>query len=234
MGRKLSALRSFFSFCRKMRLVAGPDPMADLPNPKQPRPRPRVLNVDQAVAVMEADTDPDPKGLRNLALGELLYGSGLRISEALGLDVDDMDLGGRVARVTGKGAKTRLVPLTSNSVKRLERYLEQRPAFKPALSETAVFLGARGKRLQRREANRILSALAASAGLPQKISPHMLRHSFATHLLQSGADMRSVQELLGHARLSTTQRYTHLSLDEIAQAYDQSHPRAKGLDKDKK
>ncbi|NCC24610.1 MAG: tyrosine recombinase XerC [Deltaproteobacteria bacterium] len=225
-ARKLSALRSFFRFCRKMRLFEGPDPMADLPNPKQAKPQPKVLNADQAMALMEAGLPPDPKGLRDLALAELLYGSGLRISEALGLDLTDLDLGQNAVRVTGKGNKDRVVPLTDASSKRIERYLEQREAFGPEATSMALFVGVRGGRLQRREANRIMARLSALIGLPQGVSPHMLRHSFATHLLQSGADMRSVQELLGHSRLSTTQRYTHLTLDGMVRTYDRAHPRA--------
>lgn len=226
MARKLSSLRSFFRFCLKRRLIHS-DPCAGVSNPKQDTIHPKTLNVDQALAVMEVSVSADPKGVRDLALAELLYGSGLRISEALNIDLNDLDLGEGVVRVLGKGGKERLAPMTAVGCRRLARYIDQRGAFSRDPAEQALFLGLRGRRLQRREANRIVERLAKAAGLPQDISPHVLRHSFATHMLESGADLRSVQELLGHARLSTTQRYTHLNLSQITQVYDKAHPKAK-------
>jgi integrase/recombinase XerC len=229
-SRKLSAVRALYRFLRKKKMVVA-DPCATLSNPKQPKTTPRVLNVDQALALMTADMTPDPEGLRDAALLEILYGSGLRVSEALGLDFNHVDLDGGVVRVLGKGGKERLAPLTSHSVERLRRYLEQRGAFSPAPSEQAVFLGKRGGRLSRGQAARIVKAAAARCGLPPGISPHTLRHSFASHMLQAGADLRSVQELLGHSRISTTQRYTHLNLDQIMRVYDAAHPLAGGKNK---
>ncbi|MFP4071147.1 MAG: tyrosine recombinase XerC, partial [Desulfovibrionales bacterium] len=214
MARKLSSLRSFFRFCIRKGWIER-DPCAGVHNPKQDKRHPRAINADQAVALLDTERRRDPKTLRDLALAELLYGSGLRISEAVGLDLDDVDLGQGVVRVLGKGGKERLSPLTDIGANRLSRYLEQRDAFGGDLREKAFFLGLRGKRLNRREATRVLERLALEAGLPGSISPHVLRHSFATHLLESGADLRSVQELLGHSRLSTTQRYTHLSMGRI-------------------
>ena len=225
-SRKLSCIRGFFRYCRRQGLSES-DPSAGLKNPKQSRPHPTCLNVDQIFALLDQAAGDDPQALRDVALAELLYGSGLRISEALNLDLQDVDLGQNIVRVTGKGRKERLVPLTSASRERLLRYLDHRFAFPAPFDEPAFFLGRRGKRLQRRQANRVIERLASLAGLPQSISPHVLRHSFATHLLESGADMRSVQELLGHASLNTTQRYTHLSLGHLARIYDQTHPRAK-------
>lgn len=224
-ARKLASLRAYFRFLMRRDVIKA-SPCAGVSNPKQDIRHPKVLNVDQALGLVDASSGPDPRTLRDMALVELLYGSGLRISEAVGLDLNDVDLGQGVTRVLGKGNKERLAPLTQASVDRLRRYLEHRGAFGPEPREQAIFLGLRGKRMNRREANRIVDKLAAQAGIAQHISPHVLRHSFGTHMLQSGADLRSVQELLGHARLSTTQRYTHLDLARIVQVYDQSHPLA--------
>ncbi|MFW6055401.1 MAG: tyrosine recombinase XerC [Thermodesulfobacteriota bacterium] len=227
MSRKLSCLRGYFGFCRKQKIISR-DPTQGTRNPKQSKGHPRMLNIDQVLALLEAKLDPDPEGLRDLALAELLYGSGLRISEALNLDLFNLDFGLGLVRVLGKGGKERLVPMTQTGQERLLRYLEQRSFFNPEPSLKAFFLGRRGKRLQRRQANRILERLSRLAGLPQDISPHVLRHSFATHLLEAGADLRFVQELLGHSRLSTTQRYTHLTMGKILETYDKAHPKAKG------
>ncbi len=231
-GRKLSSLRAYFKYLLRHKIIVQ-DPMAGIRNPKQEKRHPQTLNVDQAVSIMEVALDPDPEGLRDLALAEVLYGSGLRISEALGLDLNDVD--SDVIRVTGKGSKERIVPLSNAAVKRIRRYMEQRHAFlKDDYSEQALFLSTRkGKRLDRRQANRIVARLARLAGLPKDVHPHMLRHSFATHMLEAGADLRSVQELLGHERLATTQRYTHLDMQHLMQVYDQAHPRAgKDVDPD--
>jgi len=228
-ARKLSSVRGFFAFCLKQSLL-GKDPSQGLSNPRRERHHPRVLNVDQALGLLESDQPASPRELRDLALAEVLYGSGLRISEALGLSIQDLDLGQACLRVLGKGGKERLVPLTPVGRRRLSRYLEHRQALDPAPGETALFLGDRGRKLQRRQASRIIDRLSAASGLPQRISPHVLRHSFATHMLEAGADLRSVQELLGHSRLSTTQRYTHITLQQIARTYDRCHPKAQGED----
>ena len=181
--------------------------------------------------------DPSPQAIalrqaawaRDLALLEILYGSGLRISEALGLDLKAIDPASGLVRVMGKGNKERQVPLSHTSQEALEKWLTLRPVLLSAAGEhkpeTALFVGNRGARLNRRQANRILEDFCLKAGLPQIISAHSLRHSFATHLLQGGADMRSVQELLGHSRISTTQRYTHLNLTQLMQVYDKAHPK---------
>ncbi|SDB49753.1 integrase/recombinase XerC [Desulfonatronum thiosulfatophilum] len=224
-ARKLAGLRSYFRFLIRQDILQS-NPCASIANPKQDVRHPTTLNVDQALQLMEASRKPDPRSLRDMALVELLYGSGLRISEALGLDLYDMDLKQGLVRVMGKGSRERLAPMTPDSVQRMRSYLEHRGAFSPQPEERAVFLGLRGGRLNRREGDRILNKAAKSAGISQHISPHVLRHSFATHLLESGADLRSVQELLGHARLSTTQRYTHLDLARVVRIYDQAHPLA--------
>jgi len=227
MSRRLSCLRSFFKHLMR-RGVLAKSPADGVSNPKLSKPHPKSLNVDQAFAILDAPGTPgDPEPIRDAALAELLYGSGLRVSEALGLELNDVDLGTRVARVMGKGGKERLAPLSDTAVDALKAYLGVRHAFSVDPSMQALFLGQRGKPLQRRQANRILEQLSLKAGLPAQVSPHVLRHSFASHMLQSGADMRAVQELLGHARLSTTQRYTHLNLAQLTSAYDKAHPRSK-------
>ena len=230
MGRKLSTLRGFFKYqLQKKRLIA--DPMAGVKNPKAERRGPRALNADEAVALVspaagQAAADGSVAACRDLALAELLYGSGLRVSEALGLDLDDVDLAQGIVRVLGKGGKERLSPLSDASRERLGQYQRRRGELAPELTEKALFLGARGGRLNRRQAARIIDTLAKEAGLARHAHPHMLRHSFATHMLESGADLRSVQELLGHAHLTTTTRYTHLDLARIMRIYDKAHPRS--------
>lgn len=223
MARKLSTLRSFFRYLMRQRVLAQ-SPLAGLRNPKQESRQPRALNVDQATALMDAPARPGPEGIRDLALAELLYGSGLRISEALSLVVDDVRTDRGFVRVRGKGGKERLAPLSEAAKLRLREYLDQRLGVSPETAEQALFLGVRGGPLSRREAQRIVSRLAALAGVGQNVHPHTLRHSFASHLLQAGADLRSVQELLGHSRLSTTERYTHLDLRRIMEVYDKAHP----------
>ncbi len=232
MARKLSSLRSFFRFLANKGLLSS-NPAAGVANPKMPKPQPKCLNVDQAFAMLDQDRQTatgktlsaveQAVQLRNLALAELLYGAGLRISEALSLDVFDLTDTDHV-RVLGKGSKERLAPIGPAAAQALQRYLKQRPVLDPTGREKAVFLGQRGKRLNRREAQRIIDKLARQAGLPEEITPHVLRHSFATHMLEAGADLRNVQALLGHERLVTTQRYTHLELAKLVASYDKAHP----------
>jgi integrase/recombinase XerC len=225
MGRKLSALRTFFHFMAEQGVVAE-SPLEGLANPRQEKRTPRALNVDQAKALLETPREDDAVTRRDLALAELLYGSGLRISEALDLDVRDVARGAQEVRVLGKGGKERIAPLTHAAREALDRWLAARGELATGESD-ALFIGVRGGRLQRRQAARIVAELCKRAGLPEAISPHGLRHSFATHLLEAGADLRGVQELLGHARLSTTQRYTHLNLAKLVEIYDKAHPGAK-------
>ena len=231
MARKLAALRSFFQFLLRRGLVKE-NTARLVRNPRQEKRHPRVLNVDETFALLdtrspaaENDAAAERLHLRNLALAELLYGSGLRISEALGLDVEDYRPKANVLRVMGKGARERLSPLSDTSVVALSAWLKVRPHF-AAPDERAFFVGVRGRRLQRREAARIIAALCRRAGLTFTVSPHSLRHSFATHLLIAGADLRSVQELLGHKRLTTTQRYTQVSLEHLVGVYEKAHPRS--------
>lgn len=263
MGRKLSALRSFFRFCARMRMIPSL-PTEGVSNPKTGVRHPGHLNVDQTFALLDGvgaaaratRAEPEQKtgrgraafdqsadaaesagpsgksreralAVRDLCLAELLYGSGLRVSEALALNAARVSGESETVRVSGKGGKERLVPLTDTSRQALDEWLALRPGLAPA-GERALFVGVRGGRLNRREAHRIIGELCRRAGLPQTISPHGLRHSFATHLLEAGADLRCVQELMGHARLSTTQRYTHLNLAHLMAVYDKAHPKAKG------
>ncbi len=238
MARKLSSLRSFFRFCAARKLVEH-NPTAGVRNPKQEQHQPKALNVDQALALVERDPKTTARvrdlalRLRDLGLAALLYGAGLRISEALSLNLRDWSPAHSVIRVRGKGNKERVAPLGEPARLALAAYLQLRHLLEPPAEEQALFLGARGGRLQRRQANRIISQLAQEAGIPQNVSPHMLRHSFASHLLQAGADLRHVQELLGHQRLSTTQRYTHLELARLVAVYDKAHPGSLPLPGDK-
>lgn len=236
MARKLSALRSLFRHLLRLHKIEA-DPCAGVRNPKQDQRHPAMLNVDQTFALLaperkvgnisSGETSADDIFLlRDMALLELLYGSGLRISEALGLNVGDLRPESGHVRVMGKGSKERVVPLSDTCIAALARYLAVRADIPPVHGERAVFLGRRGKRLDRRQAARILEERAQEAGIPQHVSPHDLRHSFATHLLEGGADLRAVQELLGHSRISTTQRYTHLNLDALSRIYDSAHPLA--------
>lgn len=237
-ARKLSSLRSYFNYLQRAGRITE-SPCTGIRNPKQDKRQPAALNVDQTFALLENGQKPaspmknslarekevEAKNARDLALLELLYGSGLRISEALSLEAKNIDLASGAVLVMGKGSKERLVPLSDSSVKSLEAWLRLRSGLAASPSEPALFVGNRGARLNRRQANRIISEFCARAGLPASVSAHALRHSFATHLLQGGADMRSVQELLGHSRISTTQRYTHLNMARLMEVYDKAHPK---------
>lgn len=225
MSRKLSSLRSFFKYMLRHRFIAS-DPMTGIRNPKQEVRHPRALNVDQAVSIMDSHPGSEPEDKRDIALVELLYGSGLRVSEAIELNLFDADTSSGIVRVSGKGGKERLSPLSDTARKAIDEYFAVRSELGPTLEEQALFVGNRGGRINRRQVNRILARMAEQAGVYGGVHPHMLRHSFASHMLQSGADMRSVQELLGHEHLSTTQRYTHLNLRQIMNVYDKAHPMA--------
>ena len=238
MARKLAAARSYFRFQQRSKAVTE-NVAVQVRNPRQEKRHPRALNVDETFALLDtaqkpgqtqgqpaADSAEAERMLcRDLALAELLYGSGLRISEALGLDIDDVQLSSRVLRVMGKGSRERIAPLSDTSCDSLKSWLDERPLMAQP-DEPALFVGSRGSRLNRREAARIVERLCRRAGLDFTVSPHSLRHSFATHLLTAGADLRSVQELLGHSRLTTTQRYTQVSLEHLMEAYDKAHPKA--------
>jgi integrase/recombinase XerC len=230
LGRKLSAVRSLYRFLMREG-VATANPARGVASPRLPRPLPRALREEEAKALVEAPCAPgDPRTLRDRAILELLYASGLRVSELVGLDLGRVDLAEGLVRVLGKGRKERVVPVGRPAREAIARYLEGgRPALAAgrASAAGALFLGSRGSRLTARSVARRLDRWVLAAGLPRHVHPHVLRHSFATHLLGSGADLRGIQELLGHASLSTTQRYAHLDWRRLAEAYDAAHPRAR-------
>lgn len=224
-ARHLSAARSLF------RWLAGKgevefNPAAEVRNPKKPQRLPDRLDLEDVTAILEAPDTTSFAGRRDRALLELLYGAGLRVSELVSLDLDDLHLGERTARVTGKGRKERIVPFGRKAADALRDYLKTATTLRRGKDVDALFLNQRGGRLTDRSVRRALNAAVSKSALSRGVHPHALRHSFATHLLESGMDLRAIQELLGHARLSTTQRYTRLALDRILEVYDQSHPRA--------
>lgn len=225
--RKISALRSFFHFLIKKGILDD-DPTANINSPKIEKTIPKYLTVDDAFRVLDSICDETLKGLRNRAIFETIYSSGLRVSEAAGLDLKDVDFDGHLIKVFGKGSVERIVPVGK---KALDSILKYRDALSPVILDKSspkpipLFLNLRGGRITTRSIARILDQITLECGLMLKISPHALRHSFATHLLDSGADLRSVQELLGHKSLSTTQKYTHVTLDRLMEAYDKAHPR---------
>lgn len=224
-ARKVSALRNFFAFLVEEERVEE-NPCAYLPTPKLPRRLPQILTEQEVLALLEAPRLDKPAGYRDRAMLEVLYGSGLRVSELLALNLGDIDELGFV-RCTGKGNKERIVPLGSHALRATELYVRHaRPRLCKDYRERALFVNQRGQRLTRQGFWKIIKAWAKEAGIEKNITPHMLRHSFATHLLRGGADLRSVQEMLGHADLATTQIYTHLDKGHLRDVYRQAHPRA--------
>lgn len=224
-ARRLSALRSFYRW-RIERGEAGSNPAAEVANPKRTERLPGRLDVEDVSALLEAPPADKPAGLRDRAMLELLYGAGLRVAELVGLDLDDVMLTDRTLRVQGKGGRERIVPFGTRAAEALRAYMDAITRLRMRSGEEALFLNLRGGRLSDRSVRRAIDAAVRGAALQRGVHPHLLRHSFATHLLESGMDLRAIQELLGHARLSTTQRYTRLSLDRILEVYDESHPRA--------
>lgn len=222
-ARRLACLRSFFKHLRREGGVAG-DPTALLVNPKQPRRLPRPLRVDDVLRLLDAISTETDLGLRDRALFEMLYGGGLRVSEAVGLNVEDIDLEQGLVLVRGKGRRERLCPIGMIATDWVRRLLGVRRPQR--LNETAVFLNHAGSRLSTRSVDRLFQRYAQALGMDSDASPHSLRHSFATHLLERGADLRSVQELLGHRRLTTTQVYTQVTQERLLDVYNEAHPRA--------
>ncbi|CAN5590013.1 tyrosine recombinase XerC [soil metagenome] len=230
-ARKTSALRSMLRWAQLHGLI-DTNPADDLAAPKLDKPLPRVLKASEAAWLCELPPDDDPVGIRDRAVLEVLYGSGLRVSELCGLDLDDMDLAENHVTVMGKGRKERRVPLSDPAGRALGSYLDARVSLSERAGETrgmsdrhALFLNVRGTRLGPRSVRRILDRYVDAEGA-RHVNPHALRHSFATHLLDNGADLRAVQELLGHESLATTQIYTHVSTERLRTVYEQSHPRA--------
>jgi len=222
-GRKLAAIRTFFRFLLR-RGEIDRNPAELTATPKKEQRLPFHLNIDQVTALMEAPTADEKYVLRDRAVLELLYSSGLRVSELTGLDIGDLDLSGGMVRVMGKGGKERIVPVGSRAVLAVREYLAQRGEL---AGSGALFLNTRGQRINRRSVARIVDAHVLRVAAFKHISPHTLRHTFATHMLEGGADLRSIQELLGHASLSTTQKYTHVDINRLMEVYDKAHPKAK-------
>ena len=226
-GRAVVAVRGLHRFALREGWTAT-DPAREVKPPVPARRLPKAIPVDQVEALLAAPDEATPLGLRDRALLELLYGTGARISEAVGLDVDDLDRAAGLVRLDGKGGKQRIVPVGSYATRAVEAYLVRgRPVLAAAGRGTpALLLNARGGRLSRQSAWTVLRAAALRAGLTVEVSPHTLRHSFATHLLDGGADVRVVQELLGHASVTTTQVYTLVTVDRLREVWASTHPRA--------
>ena len=226
-ARALSAVRSFPRFLLREGVTTR-DPAVGVAHPRLPRSLPRPLPVDDVRRLLEAPDPTTPAGLRDRAILELLYGSGLRISELTGRDVDDIDVESASLRVLGKGGKEREVPLGSFASSAVTAYLTRgRPALASGASRGALFLNARGGRLSRQSCARSLTRYVRLAGIDRRVTLHTLRHSFATHLLEGGADVRVVQELLGHASVATTQIYTLVTSQHLREVYESAHPRAR-------
>jgi len=225
--RKISTLRSFFKYLMREKLVSS-NPIKNISTPKVEKPLPTALTVDEAFRLMESPKDSPKKSssngkLRDCAILELLYSSGLRVGELVGLNANQLDLDLGIVRVMGKGKKERIVPIGSKAVEALKAYIEGRGELE---GEDPLFINRRGGRLSARSIGRLIKKYTKSSSIFRKISPHSLRHSFATHLLDAGADIREIQEMLGHASLSTTQRYIHLSPGKLMEVYDKAHPRS--------
>lgn len=221
--RNLSAIRSFYRYLLKEGKVKN-NPAEGIIAPKSPRKLPKVLDADQTTQLVEINEE-NTLAIRDRAMLELIYSSGLRLAELISLNLNDIDFNDRIITVIGKGNKTRSVPVGRHAVKAIKRWLKDRKLMTND-SEQALFISKRGKRISPRSVQDRLKQWAIKQGLPNHVHPHMLRHSFASHLLESSGDLRAVQELLGHADISTTQVYTHLDFQHLAKVYDETHPRA--------
>jgi integrase/recombinase XerC len=237
-SRKLAAVRTFLRYLRRESLIDD-DPGGLIATPKRKVRMPAHLSEDEMTSLIGAAADDTPLGRRDRVILELFYASGLRLSEVAGLDLEDVNLSARMARVLGKGGKQRLVPFNTSTATALREYLKHRDALgqegrerrtfsRASRPRDALFVNYRGGRLTARSIDRLVRRYVTAASVRGGITPHGLRHSFATHLLQRGADLRAIQELLGHARLSTTERYTHVNAAQLLAVYRKSHPRAGG------
>jgi integrase/recombinase XerD len=225
--RKVACLRSFYRYLRREGIIAN-DPTADLHGPRKPARLPEVLTRDEVMRLIMSANGKSPLALRDRAVLELMYACGLRASEATGLEIDDVDLVEHMLRARGKGSKERVVPIGRSAVVALRAYGERgRPELVGLRNERHVFVNSRGVGLTRQGLYKIIKNHAESVGLAGRVSPHTLRHTFATHLLSGGCDLRVLQEMLGHADVATTQVYTHLSSDRLRDVYFMAHPRAK-------
>jgi integrase/recombinase XerD len=224
--RKIACLRSFYRHLRRDQVIVN-DPTSELRAPRRPAKLPEVLSRDEVALLLSQPAGSSPAALRDRALLETMYACGLRASEATALELSELDLTAGVLRARGKGSKERLVPVGSKAADTLGEYLERgRPKLVGIGEETHVFVNSRGRGLSRQGLYKIVQRHARSAGLASRMSPHTLRHTFATHLLAGGCDLRSLQEMLGHADIGTTQMYTHLSAERLRDVYFESHPRA--------
>lgn len=219
-ARKAASLKTFFRYLVKKGILKA-SPAAELTLPKRPQRVPRFLTVDEACGLVEAPKGDRLLSVRDRAILELLYGCGIRVGELVRADRRDLNFEGGWIRVLGKGRKERMVPLGSKARTAVARYLNESHE-----KEGSLFRNRQGKRLTARSVQRLVRRAALAAGIAKRTTPHTLRHSFATHLLESGADLRGIQELLGHANLSTTQTYTHVNVDQLTKVYDKAHPRA--------
>lgn len=232
-ARKLSALRTFFRFLRREQVITA-DPVRGVVGPKLGQHIPSFLTVDEVFALLEEPTSTDRYCRRDRAIMEMLYATGMRVSELVGVNLEDLDREGEMVRVRGKGNKERLTPFGRAAHEALEQYLPERETLILAriqrgleAERQALFVNGQGSRLSVRSVERFLQSYGLRAGIDVAVTPHGLRHSFATHLLEMGADLRIVQELLGHVSLRATQKYTHLNIDHLAKVYDQAHPQAR-------
>jgi len=232
-ARKLSALRTFFKFLEQENLIKL-NPMVSISMPKQEQHLPVFLSVDEVFALLESPGAEETFGCRDRAMLELLYSTGIRVSELVACNMANLDFDTEMVRVRGKGNRERIIPIGAQAIKALQVYwvereklLRKRLQLGKKFDKAAVFLNNRGTRLTARSVERLIARYGQKAGIDKQVTPHVLRHSFATHLLEMGADMRSVQELLGHASLSTTQKYTHLDMVHLMRVYDKAHPRAR-------
>jgi len=228
LARKVAAVKSFFRFLAAESRVDR-DPTEDIDSPKVDKPLPKYLTVEEVNSLLEQPCkNQGPEGLRDRAMLELLYATGMRVSELVGLDTDDLDLNEGFVKCLGKGSKERLVPLHPEATLIVSTYIKKgRPRIALNNRDSALFLNRRGERLTRQGLWLILKGYASKANISASVTPHVLRHSFATHMLQRKADLRNVQGWLGHANISTTQVYTHLTRDHLRQVYDEAHPRAR-------
>ena len=229
-NRKVASLRAFYKYLLRNGKVKN-NPANMVQTPKAEKYMPTFLSVDEAFQLLDAQGEKSALDLRSRAMMELFYSSGLRLSELAGLDVIDIDFNQELIKVRGKGKKERIVPVGRRALKAVKEYLEKtgelRKSIDADIFKKPLFLNAQGKRITTRSIARIVDAATGKSGIGRKISPHALRHSFATHLLNAGADLRSIQELLGHKSLSTTQKYTAVNINRMMEVYDKAHPRAK-------
>ncbi|MEM7292347.1 MAG: tyrosine recombinase XerC [Pseudomonadota bacterium] len=225
LARRLSTLRVFFDYLVRAGTLAA-NPARGVRAPKASKRLPKSLDVDEANRLLDQIPQKTLHAVRDVAMGEMLYGCGLRLAELVSLDLTSIDRAERTVRVVGKGRKTRLVPLGGKALEALDRWVTVRGQWAGS-DESAIFVSQRGTRLSTRSVQQRISRLGLEQGINRGLHPHMLRHSFASHLLQSSGDLRAVQELLGHADIATTQIYTHLDYQHLAQTYDKAHPRAR-------